>query len=102
MPSVAQSKELMENKLYVGNLAYSTRAEDLKLHFSAYGHVVSAQVIMERDSDRSKGFGFVEMDSEQEAHASIEGLNGKDIDGRALSVSLARPMAPRSGSHSNR
>lgn len=92
----------MNNKLYVGNLAYSTGGEDLKLHFSAYGHVVSAEVCMERDTDRSKGFGFVVMDTAQEAACAIEGLNSKAIDGRALTVSIARPLAPRADRGSTR
>ena len=92
----------MNNKLYVGNLAYSTRGEDLSLHFSAYGHVVSAQVILERDTERSKGFGFVVMDSDEEAAAAIGGLDGKEIDGRMLTVSIARPMVPRSDNRHTR
>ncbi|MDR6214998.1 RNA-binding protein [Paracidovorax wautersii] len=92
----------MENKLYVGNLSYSTRSEDLRLHFSAYGEVTSAKVIMERDSDRSKGFGFVEMSSSDEANAAIQGLHGKEIDGRALTVNAAKPMEPRLGGRSPR
>lgn len=87
----------MENKLYVGNLSYSTRDESLRRAFSEFGNVTSAKVMMERESDRSKGFGFVEMSSAQEAQAAIEGLNGRQVDGRALTVNIARPMEPRSG-----
>ncbi|WP_038215927.1 RNA recognition motif domain-containing protein [Xenophilus azovorans] len=87
----------MENKLYVGNLSYSMRDDSLRQHFSAFGQVSSAKVMMERDSGRSKGFGFVEMGSPAEAQAAIQGLNGKEVDGRALTVNIARPMEPRSG-----
>lgn len=87
----------MENKLYVGNLSYSMRDDALRQRFAAFGQVASAKVMMERDSDRSKGFGFVEMGSPVEAQAAIQGLNGKEVDGRALTVNIARPMEPRSG-----
>ncbi|MDA7415036.1 RNA-binding protein [Xenophilus arseniciresistens] len=87
----------MDNKLYVGNLSYSTRDDSLRRAFSEFGSVNSAKVMMERESDRSKGFGFVEMGSAQEAQAAIEGLNGRQVDGRALTVNIARPMEPRSG-----
>ena len=87
----------MENRLYVGNLSYSMRDEHLQQHFSAFGHVASAKVMMDRETGRSKGFGFVEMSSPAEAQAAIQGLHGKDVDGRALTVNLARPMEPRSG-----
>lgn len=87
----------MENKLYVGNLAYSVRDDNLQQQFEAYGQVASAKVMMDRDSGRSKGFGFVEMSSPSEAQAAIQGLDGKDLEGRALTVNVARPMAPRSG-----
>lgn len=85
----------MENKLYVGNLAYSVRDEDLQQQFEAYGQVTSAKVMMDRDSGRSKGFGFVEMGSPTEAQAAIQGLDSKNLGGRALTVNVARPMAPR-------
>ena len=85
----------MGNKLYVGNLPYSFRDEDLQQTFSQYGSVSSAKVMMERDTGRSKGFGFVEMGSDAEAQAAIEGLHGKDMGGRALVVNEARPMEPR-------
>lgn len=87
----------MDNKLYVGNLSYSMRDDTLQQQFAAFGHVASAKVMMERDTGRSKGFGFVEMGSPAEAQAAIEGLNGKQVDGRALTVNIARPMEPRSG-----
>lgn len=87
----------MNNKLYVGNLAYSVRDNNLEEAFSAFGNVNSAKVMMERDTGRSKGFGFVEMGSAQEAEAAIQGLNGQNLDGRALTVNVARPMEPRSG-----
>ena len=87
----------MENRLYVGNLSYSTRDDSLQQSFAAFGNVVSAKVMMERDSGRSKGFGFVEMGSPAEAQAAIQGLSGKEVDGRALTVNLARPMEPRGG-----
>jgi RNA recognition motif-containing protein len=90
----------MSNKLYVGNLAYSVRDDDLQQHFSAFGQVQSAKVMMERDTGRSKGFGFVEMGSSQEAEAAIRGLHGQNMAGRDLTVNIARPMEarpPRSG-----
>ena len=87
----------MGKKLYVGNLAYSIRDNDLEQAFGQYGSVASAKVMMERDTDRSKGFGFVEMSSEAEALAAIEGLNGHSLGGRALTVNEARPMEPRTG-----
>jgi RNA recognition motif-containing protein len=81
----------MGNKLYVGNLGYGIGDSDLEKLFTTYGSVRSAQVIKDRDSGRSKGFGFVEMGSEQEAQAAIAALNGKEIDGRTLAVNEARP-----------
>ena len=85
----------MGNKLYVGNLPYSYRDEDLQQAFAAHGSVSSAKVMMERDTGRSKGFGFVEMGSEAEAQAAINGMNGQQIGGRGLVVNEARPMEPR-------
>ena len=85
----------MSNKLYVGNLAYSVRDEDLQQQFSAFGQVQSAKVMMERDTGRSKGFGFVEMGSADEAQAAISGLHGQSVGGRALTVNVARPMEAR-------
>jgi cold-inducible RNA-binding protein len=90
----------MGNKLYVGNLPYTVRDEDLQQAFSAYGSVNSAKVMMERDTGRSKGFGFVEMGSDAEAQSAIEGMNGQSLGGRSLVVNEARPMEarpPRSG-----
>ena len=90
----------MGNKLYVGNLPYSVRDGDLEQAFSAFGAVTSAKVMMERDTGRSKGFGFVEMGSDAEAQAAIEGMNGQSLGGRNVVVNEARPMEarpPRSG-----
>ncbi len=85
----------MGKKLYVGNLAYSVRDNDLEQAFGEFGAVASAKVMMERETGRSKGFGFVEMGSDAEALAAIEGLNGQSLAGRALTVNEARPMEPR-------
>jgi RNA recognition motif-containing protein len=85
----------MGNKLYVGNLPYSFRDEDLQQTFSQYGSVGSAKVMMERDTGRSKGFGFVEMGSDAEAQAAIQGVHGTNFGGRDLVVNEARPMEPR-------
>src|SRR5688572_25327302 len=87
----------MGKKLYVGNLGYSVTTADLEQMFGAHGTVESAQVIMDRDSGRSKGFGFVEMSSQQEATAAIAALNGQQHDGRALTVNEARPKEERGG-----
>ncbi|AEG94924.1 RNA recognition motif domain-containing protein [Ramlibacter tataouinensis] len=87
----------MGNKLYVGNLPYSYRDSDMEQAFSQFGTVSSAKVMMERDTGRSKGFGFVEMSSPAEAQAAIEGMNGQQIGGRGLVVNEARPMEPRTG-----
>ncbi len=81
----------MGNKLYVGNLAYSVTDRDLEGMFAPYGTVQSAKVIMDRDSGGSKGFGFVEMGSDDEARAAIAALNGSEVEGRALTVNEARP-----------
>jgi cold-inducible RNA-binding protein len=85
----------MGNKLYVGNLPYSVRDSDLEQSFGQFGSVSSAKVMMERDTGRSKGFGFVEMGSDAEALAAIEGMNGAPLGGRNLVVNEARPMEPR-------
>jgi len=85
----------MGNKLYVGNLPYSFNDSDMERAFSAYGSVNSAKVMMDRDSGRSKGFGFVEMSTEAEANAAIQGLNGQDFGGRGIVVNEAKPMEPR-------
>jgi len=87
----------MGKKLYVGNLSYSVNDESLQQNFSEFGTVTSAKVMMDRDSGRSKGFGFVEMSSDAEAQAAIRGMNGKNIDGRDMVVNEARPMEPRTG-----
>jgi RNA recognition motif-containing protein len=85
----------MGNKLYVGNLPYTFRDSDMEQAFSQYGSVSSAKVMMDRDSGRSKGFGFVEMSNSDEAKAAIDGMNGQQIGGRGLVVNEARPMEPR-------
>ena len=90
----------MASKLYVGNLAYGVSNTDLETMFAPHGTVQSAQVIMDRDTGRSKGFGFVEMGSSNEATAAINALNGKESDGRALTVNEARPREDRGGSRS--
>src|SRR5574343_1930137 len=87
----------MGNKLYVGNLAYSVRDDSLHQAFSEFGTVTSAKVMMDRDTGRSKGFGFVEMGSDAEAQSAINGMNGQDIDGRAVVVNEARPREERPG-----
>jgi RNA recognition motif-containing protein len=84
-------------KLYVGNLAYSVSSSDLEQMFGAFGTVESAQVIEDRESGRSKGFGFVEMGNDDEAQAAIKGLNGQDHNGRPLTVNEARPREERGG-----
>ncbi len=87
----------MGKKIYVGNLAYSVRDQELADKFSQFGTVESAKVVMDRDSGRSKGFGFVEMSSPEEAEDAISSLHGTDFNGRNLTVSEAKPMAPREG-----
>ena len=90
----------MGNKLYIGNLPYSVRDEDLQQSFSQFGAFTSAKIMMERDTGRSKGFGFVEMGSDAEAQAVINGMNGQPLGGRSIVVNEARPMEarpPRSG-----
>nr|WP_311223273.1 MULTISPECIES: RNA-binding protein [unclassified Acidovorax] len=85
----------MGNKLYVGNLPYSFRDSDLEQTFSQFGAVNSAKVMMERDTGRSKGFGFVEMSNDAEAQAAIQAVHGQNFGGRDLVVNEARPMEPR-------
>ena len=85
----------MGNKLYVGNLPYTVRDEDLQQSFGQFGAVTSAKVMMERDTGRSKGFGFVEMGSDAEAQAAINGMNGQPLGGRSVVVNEARPMEAR-------
>jgi RNA recognition motif-containing protein len=87
----------MGKRLYVGNLTYGTTDATLRQMFEAHGTVTSAQIIMDRDTGRSKGFGFVEMSSDAEAQAAIAGLNGKEVDGRALTVNEARPKTEGGG-----
>ncbi len=90
----------MGKKLYVGNLTYGVSDSDLQQLFEPHGTVQSAQVIMDRDTGRSKGFGFVEMGSDQEAQAAIAALNGKEVDGRSLTVNEARPKTEGGGGRS--
>ena len=87
----------MARKLYVGNLSYNTSDSDLQRLFEEFGTVDSAQVISDRETGRSKGFGFVEMSSDQEAQAAISGLNGREVDERALTVNEAKPREDRGG-----
>lgn len=87
----------MGKKLYVGNLSFDVNDSDLQQLFSAHGSIVSAQVIIDRDTNRSKGFGFVEMSSDGEAQAAVAALDGKDHGGRALKVNEAKPKENRSG-----
>ena len=87
----------MGNKLYVGNLAYSVRDDSLQQAFAQFGTVTSAKVMMDRESGRSKGFGFVEMGSDAEAQAAINGMNGQPLEGRAVVVNEARPREERPG-----
>lgn len=87
----------MAKRLYVGNLSYGTTDDHLRALFSQFGTVDSAQVIIDRDSGRSKGFGFIEMSADQEAEAAIKALNGKEHDGRALTVNEARPRTEGGG-----
>ena len=87
----------MGKKLYVGNLSYDTMDSTLEQMFAAHGTVQSAQLIMDRDTGRPKGFGFVEMGNDQEAQAAITALNGKEVGGRTLTVNEARPREERGG-----
>ncbi len=89
----------MGNKLYVGNLAYSVRDDSLHQAFSQFGTVTSAKVMMDRETGRSKGFGFVEMGSDAEAQAAINGMNGQPLEGRAIVVNEARPREDRPGGY---
>lgn len=92
----------MGKKLYVGNLPYTVRDDDLQQSFSEFGVVTSAKVMMERDTGRSKGFGFVEMGTDAEAQAAINGMNGQSLGGRSVTVNEARPMEarpPRTGGY---
>ena len=85
----------MNNKLYIGGIPYSTTNEDLKAHFAAAGNVLSAQIIIDKMTGRSKGFGFVEMSSDEEAQKAITMFHDQDFAGRKLTVNVARPLAPR-------
>ncbi len=85
----------MSQKIYVGNLGFSITNQDLQAKFEKYGNVSSAKIITDRDTGRSKGFGFVEMANGQEANDAISALNGSDYQGRAMTVNEAKPMAPR-------
>jgi RNA recognition motif-containing protein len=91
--------QIMTNKLYVGNLPFSATEDSIKELFAEAGTVTSANVIVDRDTNRSKGFGFVEMSTDEEAGTAINTFNGKDLDGRALKVSLAKPREPRSNTN---
>ena len=87
----------MSVKLYVGNLAFNTTEQDLQDQFSQYGQVSSASLITDRETGRSRGFAFVELDSKEAAQTAIQGLNGKELDGRALTVNEAKPREDRGG-----
>ena len=82
-------------KIYVGNLSYSTSEEDIRTAFAAFGTVDSADLIMDRSTGRSKGFGFVEMSVDSEGQAAMDALNGKDVNGRSLNVNVAKPREER-------
>jgi RNA recognition motif-containing protein len=88
---------ILAKKLYVGNLTYNVNESDLEALFAPFGTVQSAQIIVDRDTNRSKGFGFVEMDTDAQAQAAIQGLNEREHDGRNLTVNEAKPREPRSG-----
>jgi cold-inducible RNA-binding protein len=88
---------IVAKKLYVGNLTYNVNESDLEALFTPFGTVKSAQIIVDRETNRSKGFGFVEMDSDDQAQAAIQGLNGREQDGRNLTVNEAKPREPRGG-----
>ena len=87
----------MSNKLFVGNLSFNTTENDLQDAFAAHGTVMEANLMMDRATGRPRGFGFVTMSTPEEAQKAIEGMNGKSIDGRALTVNLAKPREERSG-----
>jgi RNA recognition motif-containing protein len=86
----------MATKLYVGNLSYQTQENELREHFAQFGSVVSANIVTDRDTGRSRGFGFVEMTTEEEARAAETGMNGRELDGRALKVNESKPRENRS------
>ena len=85
----------MSAKIYVGNLAFNTTEQDLQEQFSQYGQVQSTSIITDRDTGRSRGFAFIELDSKESAHAAIQALNGRELDGRALTVNEAKPREDR-------
>src|SRR5438132_14183552 len=87
----------MNNKLFVGNLSFNTTENDLQDAFAAFGTVTEANLMVDRATGRPRGFGFITMSSEEEAQKAIDGLNGKSIDGRAVTVNIARPREERSG-----
>ena len=87
----------MSNKLFVGNLSFNTTENDLQDAFSAFGTVTETNLMMDRMTNRPRGFGFVTMSTPEEAQKAIEGMNGKDVDGRALTVNVARPREERTG-----
>lgn len=89
---------MSQNKLYVGNLSFQVVEDDLRAAFEQYGTVTDVKVITDRDSGRSRGFGFAEMETEEEAKAAVAGLDGAQLDGRALKVNIARPRNDRGGS----
>ena len=89
----------MSSKIYVGNLPYSINDDNLRENFAAYGDVASAKVMMDRDSGRSKGFGFVEMGSSEQAEAAIQGLNGMSVGGRSIIVNISKPKEANSGGY---
>ena len=95
--SVSDSKHHMSNKLFVGNLSFNTTENDLNDAFAAFGTVTETNLMMDRTTGRPRGFGFVTMGSADEAQKAIEGMNGKDMDGRALTVNVAKPREERSG-----
>lgn len=88
--------------IYVGNLSYEVSEQDIQTAFSAFGQVTSARIVIDHETNRARGFGFVEMANKTEAQAAMAGLNGKDMKGRALTVNEARPKAPMGSSQSNR
>lgn len=92
----------MATKLFIGKLSYDTTDQSLQAHFATYGKVISAQVIIERDTNRSKGFGFVEMEDQAAAQQAIDALNGKEFEGRTIVVNVAKPREDRSPSSTGR
>jgi len=97
VPVCRTAKNHMSSKLFVGNLSFNTTENDLQDAFAAFGTVTEANLMMDRMTNRPRGFGFVTMSSAEEAQKAIEGLNGKDMDGRALTVNVARPREERAG-----